>query len=217
MTGEWKPGGAPGDVDRAWSATRDRGRNGRTVAIAAALVAAVLVVAVIIAVTAGGGDGKTPPQAGPTTAAPETAVPPGDGDYRITVAHTGFCLGAQEQPGHDRFAMMQVDCPEAVPKLTLEKHGETYRVLMHYPDLQWIACMSLDGEEPGYLYGPQQCEKDMVHDFTLTPAPEGTFLIKSPGGMCMDAYEGGTTPGTLFSAEHCKPDAASQRYRFEKL
>lgn len=216
MTGEWKPGGTPGDVDRAWSAARERGRNGRTVAIAAALVAAVLVVAVVLAVTRGGGE--TPPGSAPGTSAPVTAALPADGDYRITVAHTGLCLGAGEQPEHDRYVMMQADCPAAVPKLSLRKGEGTYRILMDYPEIPWVACLSLDGEEPGYLYGPQDCvDGDFARDFTLEPAAEGTFRIRSPGGMCMDAYEGGDRPGTLFAAADCSPDSASQRYRFERL
>lgn len=210
MNGQWKPRGEPEE------AVRERRRGARMVPYAALGIVCVLVLIYgIILWIAGAFESYTPQPATPPS---NVAVPLQDGDYRITVAHTGLCLGAKEQPGHERFVMMQVDCSAAIPRLSLEQRdGRTFRILMHYPELDWIACMSLDGDDAGYLYGPQQCEKDMIHDFVMEPAAEGTYLIKSPAGKCMDVLDGSDDVDALFSAAECAEGSASQRYRFERL
>lgn len=232
MQGQWKPNGddTPAHLGRMWSKGRTRAGSARTVAIAAGVVAVVLVVAVIIAITSSGD--KDSPAAGgaPDTSthpapsgseAPKTRPPttyPETGDYHVQVLHSGYCLGVAEQEGHDRHALMQMACAEAKPKMTFEATAATgvFQVKLHYPEDDWIACLTLDDDQAGYLYGPQSCEDPLLHDFTLEPVAENVYRVKSPGGLCMDAVDGEATPKTLFAAAECSPTSASQQFRFDK-
>lgn len=232
MQGQWRPLGEdlPEKAGRALTRARRRAGSARTAAIAAGVVAVVLVVAVVVAVT-GSGSGDAAPDAQDSPAASRAASPdasgapdpasapyPEAGDYRVQVLHSGYCLGVAPQEGRDRHALQQMACADAHPRMTFEAADANgvYRVKLHYPEDDWIACLTLDEERPGYLYGPQQCERPLLHDFTLEPAAEDTYRIKSPGGMCMDALDGGAEAGTLFAAAECSPAAASQRFRFDK-
>lgn len=239
MKGQWKPEGqdAPAHVSRVLSKTRTGAGSARTVAIAAGVVVAVLIVTIIIAVANSGSDEPNaqgnPP--GPLDSASTSSEPapdgsdepkgppsttfPADGEYHVQVLHSGYCWGVDEQPGKDRHALMQMECGKTKPKMTIEQMPDkgVYRVKLHYPEEDWIACLTLDGDEAGYLYGPKPCEEKLLHDFTLEPVADDVYRIKSPAGLCMDAWEGLAAAKTLFAAAECNPNAASQQFRFDKI
>ncbi|MEV0646876.1 hypothetical protein AB0I28_16585 [Phytomonospora sp. NPDC050363] len=236
MTGQWKPGGedAPAHVNRMLTKTRSGAGSARTVAIAAAVVVLVLIVTIVIAV-ANSGSGDEGARPGPQDSSGAASGPapdgssaeqepppttfPAEGSYRVQVLHSGYCWGVDEQAGQDRHALMQMACTGTKPKMTLEQLPEkgVYRVKLHYPEDDWIACLTLDGDEPGFLYGPKPCEEKLLHDFVLEPVADDVYRIKSPSGLCMDAWEGLAAAKTLFAAAECSPSAASQQFRFEKL
>ncbi|MGH8876726.1 MAG: hypothetical protein ACRD0P_05185 [Stackebrandtia sp.] len=148
---------------------------------------------------------------------------PVTGSYRVTVAHTGLCLGEGPEHGNeDRNVLVQQKCDASTAGLTfLPGRGDTTGIEVDNAPANWANCLTADppGDEHGFLFGASDCfdaKSAKLRTFTLKPYGAGLFrILVTDSGLCMGIKGQGRQAGVQADMTECVAGQGSQLFRLK--